>query len=60
MPLPTVTLTPQAILLLNLLIQNAITLAFNKVSGMTPEEIAKETPIQEARNKTLTEELYGH
>lgn len=60
MPIPAIVLSPQAMLLFNLLLQNAITLALNQISKMTPDEINRAIPVEEARNKTLTDELNSH
>jgi len=55
-----VTLTPEAMLLLSLLIQNAIAAIINQVSSMTPEEIALLTPVEQYRNTRLIAEIASH
>jgi hypothetical protein len=48
------------ILLVNLLIQNAISAIFNQVSAMTPEEVAAQIPIEEQRRADMAAERASH
>jgi hypothetical protein len=55
-----ITLTPEAMLLLSLLIQNTITALINQVGSMTPEEVTSAIPIEQARNAKLMAEIASH
>ena len=55
-----ITITPGMWLLINLLIENAIAAILDRVSAMTPEEVAAEIPIAEAEKAKLLEKLNSH
>lgn len=60
MPIPAILLTPQAWLLFNLLVTNAITAIMNEVQQMTPEQIEAGIPVEEARKAKNMAELGSH
>lgn len=47
-------------LLINLLIQNAISAIFNQVASMTPDEVNAAIPVEQARNRSLISEIESH
>lgn len=53
-------ITPQVYLLVTLLIENAIKLALDTVSKMTPEEIEAGIVVEEAKKRTLMTEIASH
>ena len=54
-----ITMTPAMWMLIDLIISNAIKLALQEISQLTPEEIAARTTVEEGRKTRLTGELYG-
>ena len=54
-----ITMTPAMWMLLDLIISNAIKVALQEVSQLTPEEITARTVVEEGRKTRLKTELYG-
>ena len=54
-----ITMTPAMWMLIDLLISNAIKIAMQQMSQLTPEEVDARILVEEERRRELTKELYG-